>query len=83
MALRAKPTQQNTNAEEQINALIEKGGTVATSTSTENGRPMLLQLRLPKDVVQRIDRQRNKRIVPPSRHAWILEALLEKLKKDS
>lgn len=82
MALRAKPTQ-DLKAEEQINALIEKGGTVATDTNTANGRPMLLQLRLPKDVVQRIDRQRNKRIVPPSRHAWILEALLEKLKKDA
>ena len=82
MALRAKPTQ-DTKAEEQINALIEKGGTVATDTSMTNGKLMLLQLRLSKDVVQRIDRQRNKRIVPPSRHAWILEALLEKLKKDS
>lgn len=82
MALRAKPIQ-DSKAEEQINALIEKGGTVATDTSTTNGKLMLLQLRLSKDVVQRIDRQRNKRIVPPSRHAWILEALLEKLKKDS
>lgn len=82
MALRAKPIQ-DTKAEEQINALIEKGGTVATDSSTTNGRLMLLQLRLSKDVVQRIDKQRNKRIVPPSRHAWILEALLEKLKKDS
>lgn len=82
MALRAKPIQ-DTKAEEQINALIEKGGTVATDSSTTNGKLMLLQLRLSKDVVQRIDKQRNKRIVPPSRHAWILEALLEKLKKDS
>lgn len=82
MALRAKPIQ-DSKAEEQINALIEKGGTVATDTSTANGKLMLLQLRLSKDVVQRIDRQRNKRIVPPSRHAWILEALLEKLKKDA
>lgn len=82
MALRAKPTQ-DTKAEEQINALIEKGGTVATDASMTNGKLMLLQLRLSKDVVQRIDRQRNKRIVPPSRHAWILEALLEKLKKDA
>lgn len=82
MALRPKPTQ-DTRAEEQINALIEKGGTVATDTSTTNGKLTLVQLRLLKDLVQRIDKQRSKRIVPPSRHAWILEALLEKLKKDA
>jgi hypothetical protein len=40
---------------------------------------MLVQLRLSSELVQRIDRHRKERIVPPSRHSWMLEALLEKL----
>jgi hypothetical protein len=84
MALRPKPGQQPAQTppadEQHINALIEKGGTVAaTPSSYDDTRPMLVQLRLPRDIIARIDRHRKMRTVPPSRHAWILEALLEKL----
>ena len=81
MALRSKPQQQPTDDERRINALIEKGGTVATEESN-GSKEKLVQLRLSSDLIQRIDRTRKKRTVPPSRHAWILEALLEKLKVD-
>jgi hypothetical protein len=43
---------------------------------------MLVQLRLSPELIQRIDKNRRKRTVPPSRHAWILEALLDKLNAD-
>jgi hypothetical protein len=81
MALRQKPQQQSaTDDERRINALIEKGGTVsADRNGEEQPKPMLVQLRLPRDLIQRIDRDRKKRTVPPSRHSWILEALLDKL----
>lgn len=82
MALRPKPLQQPSNPDERrINALIEKGGTVAADDSPTT-KQMLVQLRLPSDLIQRIDRTRQKRTVPPSRHSWILEALLEKLKAE-
>jgi hypothetical protein len=87
MALRPKPAQQPAAPppanEQRINALIEKGGTVAGTPSThDDSRPMLVQLRLPPAIIARIDRHRKARIVPPSRHAWILEALLEKLNSE-
>jgi hypothetical protein len=81
MALRAKPQQTPAADERRINELIEKGGAVPAA-GADKSRPMLVQLRLSRDLIQRIDRDRRKRTVPPSRHAWILEALLEKLKTD-
>jgi hypothetical protein len=80
MALRAKP-KQATADDRRVDALIEKGGTVPADGG-DASKHMLVQLRLPPDLIQRIDRARKKRTVPPSRHAWILEALLEKLKAE-
>lgn len=82
MALRSKPQQEPATADERrINELIEKGGTVPADDG-DKSKPMLVQLRLSRDLVQRIDRNRKKRTVPPSRHSWILEALLDKLKAE-
>jgi hypothetical protein len=82
MALRSKPQQQPAaDDERRINALIEKGGTVP-SDDGDTSKQMLVQLRLSRDLIQRIDRTRKKRTVPPSRHSWILEALLDKLKAE-
>jgi len=75
--LRSKPQVTPTD-ERRINELIERGGTIATE-SDDNQRTMLVQLRLSSELVQRIDRHRKERIVPPSRHSWMLEALLDKL----
>jgi len=79
MALRTKPQQQSKIEDQRINELIEKGGTVATRDGGGDSKLMLVQLRLSKEVIQRIDKTRKKRTVPPSRHSWILEALLDKL----
>jgi hypothetical protein len=84
MAIRLKPQQLPASTDERrINALIEKGGTVPAEATGDKTRPMLVQLRLSRDLIQRIDMSRRKRTVPPSRHSWILEALLEKLKADN
>jgi hypothetical protein len=81
MALRAKPQQSAAADERRINELIEKGGAVPAERASKS-KTMLVQLRLPSDLTERIDRSRKKRTVPPSRHAWILEALLDKLKAE-
>jgi len=78
MALRTKPQQQPAD-ERRINALIDKGGTIATEE--ERAKPLSVQLRLAPDLIDRIDQARKHRTVPPSRHSWILEALLEKLER--
>ena len=83
MALRRKPAAESKNStvtERQIDALIDKGGSV--SPDREDGqetKPQLIQLRLPRTLVRRIDTTRRRSLVPPSRHAWLLEAVLEKL----
>jgi hypothetical protein len=79
MAIRAKPQSIALATDERrVNALIEKGGTVAEGNA-DDSRRMMVQLRLSPELIQRIDKNRRKRTVPPSRHAWILEALLDKL----
>jgi hypothetical protein len=84
MAIRSKPQQPSTNSDEQkIDALIERGGTVPRDKTAGKTRQMMVQLRLSSDLIQRIDKSRRKRTVAPSRHSWILEALLEKLKSES
>ena len=87
MALRRRPQSKSkkspTAAEHHIEALINKGGSVAPDHEEEGGgRPQLVQLRLSRALVQRIDKARKHRLVVPSRHTWLLEALLEKLETE-
>lgn len=86
MALRRRPKSESTNSsvtEREIEALIDKGGSVTPGHKRAQGtKPQLVQLRLPRPLVQRIDQARKRRLVAPSRHAWLLEALLEKLEAE-
>ena len=86
MALRRKPQSESKNLvddERRIEALINKGGSVALAHEEGEGiKPQLVQLRLPRALVQRIDTARKCRLVVPSRHMWLLEALLEKLETE-
>ncbi len=69
--------------ERHVEALINKGGSVSPNHEEGGGiRPQLVQLRLPRALVQRIDKVRKHRLVVPSRHMWLLEALLEKLETE-
>ena len=78
MPIRSKPQQPS---EAAINALIEKGGSVATHDEP-HAKTRNFQLRLTDDMRQRIDRACAKRIVKPSWHAYIMEAVLQKLEAD-
>ncbi len=87
MALRRKPQSESKKSavayERHVEALINKGGSVSPNHEEGGGiRPQLVQLRLPRALVQRIDKVRKHRLVVPSRHMWLLEALLEKLETE-
>ena len=86
MALRRRPKSESKESavtERRIEALIDKGGSVSPGRQERpQSKPQLVQLRLPRTLVQRIDRARKRRLVAPSRHAWLLEALLEKLEAE-
>ena len=76
--------------EQEVRKLILRGGSVAEgSAAAEPGtaiKPMLVQLRLYPDMVQEIDSlrkdTRGRRHPAPSRHAWIVKAIEEKLARD-
>lgn len=79
MSLRKPPS------EADIEALIEHGGGAARARG-RRARPVmtkrLVQVRMSDRLLDRIDHQRGLRIVTPSRHAWILDAVQEKLARD-
>ena len=68
-------------SETTIRTFIERGGSVS-GEATGDIRTKLVQLRLVPELIARIDRTRGAERVPPSRHHWILEAILEKLERD-
>jgi hypothetical protein len=77
-------------SELDVVALINKGGSVAKASTPPSAgvdlKPMLVQLRFYPDLVEEIDAVRKatggKRHRPPSRHAWIVSAIEEKLARD-
>jgi len=81
MAISKKPSSKPTVSEAAINAIIDKGGSVATDKQELSKKN--LQLRLESDLIGKIDLARKNKSVPPSRHTWILEAIFEKLHKES
>ena len=79
------PTSERTGSAD----LIHKGGSVAKSSNASQrdaAKPMLVQLRLYPDLIEEIDsvppKHRPRRRRPPSRHAWIVQAIEEKLARD-
>jgi hypothetical protein len=79
MVISSKPKKR----EVDVDALINKGGTVAAKESGSDPATLIrLQLRLPPDMLARIDSLINKRLAKPSRHHWLLEAIEEKLKRE-
>jgi hypothetical protein len=75
--------------EQEVLSLIHKGGSVpkpASADERDAAKLMLVQLRLYPDLVGEIDAVRNdaggKKRRPPSRHAWIVQAIEEKLDRE-
>lgn len=66
-----------------IQALIHKGGSVAGHGSAPaRQKPAPLLLRVPPEMLERIDAAVEARVVPIPRTTWILEALVEKLERE-
>jgi hypothetical protein len=88
MAIARKPKPSETQAKEQsINALINKGGSIAEDKEndgnvTQTGdKPILI--RIPAEAVKKIDEIVSAKKIKTPRHTWLLEAVFEKLEKDS
>ena len=71
--------------ETEIQALIGKGGSVARveeRTAADDPKPQLVQLRLERRLVERIDAVLATRQIKIPRHTWLLEAVHEKLARE-
>jgi hypothetical protein len=82
---RPKPVLIATASPVDVDALIRKGGSVAQA-GTETAAPAKtapVVLRLPPDVLARIDRAVEARRVKVPRHTWLMEAVIEKLEREA
>ncbi|MGH8549655.1 MAG: hypothetical protein ACRERU_13850 [Methylococcales bacterium] len=85
MAITKKPRANPQPDEAKVQALINKGGSVAATEPEPEAEPEFssVLLRLPVDMLQEIDASvKRRRPVRISRQAWIIEALHERLKAE-
>lgn len=88
MAIARKPkanAEPAARSEREIEALINKGGSVAELTEGKGRGPSKttnVVLRLPADMLERVDEAVESRALRIPRHTWLLEAVLEKLERE-
>ncbi len=86
MAISRKPKAAPASPAVDVEALINKGGSIARmegEPAPEAGaRVEPMTLRLPADVKDRVDRLAAARRVRTPRHSWIMEAVYEKLERE-
>lgn len=87
MAISRKPKQgaRAAHKEVDIDALISKGGSVAgNAPAAKNAKPVVpVIVRIPGDVLDKIDDSVQARRIKTPRNTWMLEAIFEKLERES
>jgi len=83
MAIARKPkASKELTKEKDITELINKGGSVATDSSRiTDEKPVLI--RIPSDTLEQIDKTISSKKIKSPRHTWLLEAIFEKLERES
>lgn len=87
MAISRKPKQSSGAATKRVDvdALINKGGSVSGRNGAQGKEkdavPVIL--RVPEDILERVDSSVQARRIKTPRHTWLLEAILEKLERES
>lgn len=86
MAVTRKPAKQAEPQAVDVEALIRKGGSVAGEAEGGSGgqasKAASVILRIPADVMERIDEAVQARRIKTPRHTWLLEAIMEKLDRE-
>lgn len=84
MAITRKPTPRSSESDAvDVEALINKGGSVAGQGRRPASKSAPVVVRIPPALLERIDTAVEARPVPTPRHTWLLEAIVEKLERDS
>ncbi len=84
MAVTRKPAKKPTPQAVDVEALILKGGSVAgeAEAAGQTGKAASVVLRIPADVMERVDQAVQSRRIKTPRHTWLLEAIVEKLDRE-
>jgi len=85
MAISRKPKQSSGAAAKtvDVDALIKKGGSVAGKNGGQGRDAVPVILRVPEDILEKVDASVQARRIKTPRHTWLLEAILEKLERES
>jgi hypothetical protein len=86
MAISRKPKQSSSAAKTvDVDALINKGGSVGgrNGGQAKEKETVPVILRVPEDILERVDSSVQARRIKTPRHTWLLEAILEKLERES
>jgi hypothetical protein len=85
MAITRKPRQSSSAAAKplDVDALISKGGSVAGKNGGHEKDAVPVILRVPEDILRKVDASVQARRIKTPRHTWLLEAVLEKLERES
>ena len=85
MSISKKPKAKADRSEAEVQALISKGGSPASSSQNKkSGKKDIVPvtLRLPTELTRRIEVVLQKRAFKIPRHTWLLEAVIEKLERE-
>jgi len=84
MPIARKPNRPAATSAVDVDALINRGGGMppGAARSAEGGKTTSILLRLPAEMVERLDAALKERPVRLPRHTWILEAIHEKLTRE-
>jgi hypothetical protein len=66
-----------------IDEVINRGGSSAASQEEQPDKERVFNLRVPGYLVEKIDALRKRRIGKISRNTWILEAIEDKIERES
>jgi hypothetical protein len=85
MTVTRKPTSSGAINTVDIEALINKGGSVASDAeprAQSDARAVPVVMRIPRSLLTRIDALVATRQLKTPRHTWLLEALLEQVSRE-
>ena len=68
---------------QDIDAVINRGGSSAGSQEENQEKERIFNLRVPESLVEKVDTLRKQRTGKISRNTWILEAIEDKIRRES
>ena len=68
---------------QDIDAVINRGGSSAGSQEENTGKERVFNLRVPESLVEQVDTLRKRRAGKISRNTWILEAIEDRIKREA